>query len=143
LRSRDIALDVIEIYTVPFALLALGVGLIELKQRPSMGSWTAYGPALIAGFGPTIVVALANEGPAWREIMLLLAGTAVLIFGSQRQQRAPVTIGSTVLAITAFHALTLVDWTWLAVGITGVVLLILGASNERRRRAMDRYNRLR
>jgi hypothetical protein len=143
LRSRDIAFDVIEIYTVPFALLALGVGLIELKQRPSLGSWAAYGPALIAGFGPTVVMALANEGPAWREVMLLLAGIGVLIFGSQRQQRAPVTIGSIVLTITAFHALTLVDWTWLAVGIAGIVLLILGASSERRRRAMERYNRLR
>ena len=34
-------------------------------------------------------------------------------------------------------------WTWLAVGITGVVLVILGASSERRRRAMDRYNQYR
>lgn len=143
LRSQDIAIEFIEIYTVPFALLALGVGLIELKQRPSLGSWAAYGPALVAGFGPTVVMALANEGPAWREVMLLLAGIAVLVFGSQRQQRAPVTIGSIVLTITAFHALTLVDWTWLAVGITGIVLLILGASSERRRRAMERYNRFR
>jgi hypothetical protein len=88
-------------------------------------------------------MALANEGPWWREILLLLAGSAVLVFGSQNQQRAPVTIGSVVLTITAFHALTLVDWTWLAVGITGVVLVILGASSERRRRAVERYNRYR
>ncbi|GIH08189.1 hypothetical protein Rhe02_62560 [Rhizocola hellebori] len=143
LRSNDITFDIIEVYSVPFALLALWVGLIELKQRPQLGSWAAYGPALIAGFGPTVVMALANEGPWWREIVLLLAGSAVLTFGSQNQQRAPVTIGSVVLTITAFHALTLVDWTWLAVGITGVVLVILGASSERRRRAVERYNRFR
>ncbi|HCT79616.1 MAG TPA: permease [Micromonosporaceae bacterium] len=143
LRSNDVAFDLIEVYTVPFAALALAVGLVELRQRPQLGSWAAYGPALIAGFGPTIVMALANEGPWWREVLLLLTGTAVLIFGSQRQQRAPVTIGSIVLTITAFHALTLVDWTWLAVGITGLVLVILGASSERRRRAVDRYNRFR
>jgi hypothetical protein len=88
-------------------------------------------------------MALLNEGPAWREVALLLGATAVLIFGSQRQQQAPVTIGSIVLTIAAFHALTLVDWTWLAVGITGVVLVILGASSERRRRAMERYNQYR
>ncbi len=143
LRSNDVAFEFIEVYSVPFALLALWVGLIELKQRPQLGSWAAYGPALVAGFGPTVVMALANEGPIWREILLLVAGIAVLIFGSQKQQQAPVTIGSIVLTITAFHALTLVDWTWLAVGITGVVLVFLGASSERRRRAMDRYNRYR
>jgi hypothetical protein len=143
LRQADVDLNYIEIYTVPFALLALAVGLIELRQRPQLGSWAAYGPALISGFGPTIVVALAFEPPAERVIGLLVAGVAVLIWGSKRQQRAPVTIGAIVTTITAFHALTLVGTTWLAVGIAGVVLVILGASSERRRRALDRYNQFR
>ncbi|WP_020520203.1 SCO7613 C-terminal domain-containing membrane protein [Catelliglobosispora koreensis] len=143
LRQAAIDLNYIELYTVPFALLALGVGLIELKQRPQLGSWAAYGPALISGFGPTIVVSLATEPPPERVIGLLIAGVLVLIWGSKRQQRAPVTIGAIVTTITAFHALTLVGTTWLAVGIAGVVLVILGASSERRRRAMDRYNKFR
>ncbi|WP_425455288.1 SCO7613 C-terminal domain-containing membrane protein, partial [Allorhizocola rhizosphaerae] len=141
MRRADVALP--EAYTIPFALLALAVGIIEIRQRPHLGSWAAYGPALIAAFGPTVVVVIATEPNAARIIGLLVAGIAVLIWGSQTQQRAPVAIGAVVTTIVAFHALTLVGTTWLAVGIAGIVLLIIGASSERRRRATERYNKFR
>ncbi len=141
MRSADVALP--EAYTIPFALLALAVGLIEIRQRPHLGSWTAYGPALVIAFGPTVVVVLAVETHPARVVGLLLGGIAVLIWGSQTQQRAPVAIGAAVTTIVAFHALTLVGTTWLAVGIAGIVLLIIGASSERRRRATERYNKFR
>lgn len=141
MRSADIALP--EAYTIPFAALALAVGLIELRQRPHLGSWTAYGPALIAAFGPTVIVLIATGDNYLRTIGLLVAGIGVLVWGSQKQQQAPVAIGAAVTTIVAFHALTVVGWTWLAVGIAGIVLLVIGAGSERRRRATNRYNRFR
>jgi hypothetical protein len=132
-----------EFFTLPFALLVLFLGLHQLQQRPELGSWAAYGPALIAALGPTVALLLVADPPAVRLIGLLIAGLAVLIWGSQKQQRAPVAIGATAMAVAAFVALQAVSTTWLAVGIAGVVLLIIGASSERRRRATDRYNQYR
>jgi hypothetical protein len=132
-----------EFFTLPFALLVLVLGLHQLQQRPELGSWAAYGPALIAAFGPTVALLLVEDPPATRLIGLLVAGLVVLVWGSQKQQRAPVAIGATAMAIAAFVALQAVSTTWLAVGIAGVVLLIIGASSERRRRATERYSRYR
>ncbi|WP_144121919.1 SCO7613 C-terminal domain-containing membrane protein [Catellatospora sichuanensis] len=141
MRSADIALP--EAYTLPFALLALAVGLLELRQRPQLGSWAAYGPALIAGFGPTVVVVLVTDTNPIREVGLLVAAILTLVIGSRYGQQAPVAIGATVTVIAALHALTLVGTTWLGVLVGGIVLIVLGANSERRRRAADRYKQFR
>ncbi|GAB4049433.1 hypothetical protein GCM10028775_17820 [Catellatospora paridis] len=141
MRSADIALP--EAYTLPFALLALVVGLLELRQRPQLGSWAAYGPALIAGFGPTVVVVLVTDTNPIREVGLLVAAILTLVIGSRYGQQAPVAIGTAVTVIAALHALTLVGTTWLGVLVGGIVLIVLGANSERRRRAADRYKQFR
>jgi hypothetical protein len=142
MRDADIAVP--EAYTIPFALLALLVGQLELRQRPTLGSWAAYGPALVAGFGPTVIVVLMTEANPIREVGLLLAALLTLIYGSLREQQAPVAVGAVVLTITALHALTVVvDSILLAILIGGVILIILGASSERRRRATERYQQYR
>jgi hypothetical protein len=53
------------------------------------------------------------------------------------QQQAPVIVGATVTAIDAEHALVSLG-PWLVLIPVGFVLLVLGASNERRRRAQER-----
>ncbi|GAA1648817.1 hypothetical protein GCM10009679_62500 [Saccharothrix algeriensis] len=141
MRTADIALP--EAYTLPFALLALAVGLLELRQRPQLGSWAAYGPALIAGFGPTVVVVLVTTTNPIREVGLLVAAIITLVVGSRYGQQAPVAVGAAVTVIAALHALTLVGTTWLGVLIGGIVLIVLGANSERRRRATDRYRQFR
>ncbi|GAA2379252.1 hypothetical protein Cme02nite_17720 [Catellatospora methionotrophica] len=141
MRSADVALP--EAYTLPFALLALAVGLLELRQRPQLGSWAAYGPALIAGFGPTVVVVLVTDTNPIREVGLLVAAILTLVVGSRYGQQAPVAIGTAVTVIAALHALTLVGTTWLGVLVGGIVLIVLGANSERRRQAADRYKQLR
>ena len=65
---------VIEAYTLPFAAVALLAGLLELRQRPHLGSWVAYGPALIAAFVPTTAVVLTSDTADLREVLLLLGG---------------------------------------------------------------------
>lgn len=131
----DVALT--EAYTLPFAALALLVGVLELRHRPDLSSWTAYGPALLAAFVPTLVLVLATNTSDLRQVLLLLGAVATLIAGSMRQQQAPVVVGAVVTAITALHVLTLVG-PWLALIPVGIVLLALGATNERRRRTQDR-----
>ncbi|MEU4679406.1 permease [Micromonospora sp. NPDC023737] len=135
MRVADVALP--EAYTLPFAALALLVGVLELRQRPDMSSWVAYGPALVAAFVPSLAIVLATGSTTLRQVLLLLGAVAVLIFGSSSRQQAPVIVGAAVTAITAIHALFAFG-PWLALIPVGILLLVLGASNERRRRAQER-----
>ncbi|MFG1952139.1 SCO7613 C-terminal domain-containing membrane protein [Micromonospora sp. NPDC048830] len=135
MRVADVALP--EAYTLPFAALALLVGVLELRHRPDLSSWVAYGPALVAAFVPTLAIVLATDTSMLRQVLLLLGAVAVLIFGTTSQQQAPVIVGAAVTAITAVHALFSLG-PWLALIPVGLVLLVLGASNERRRRAQER-----
>ena len=134
---------VIEAYTLPFAAVALLAGLIELRQRPHLGSWVAYGPALVAAFVPTAAVVLTSDTADLREVLLLLGGVATLIFGAMRQQQAPVIVGAVVTAISAIHFTITQVGPYYVVFPIGVILLILGASNENRRRVQERLRSMR
>jgi hypothetical protein len=134
----DVALP--EAYTLPFAALALLVGVLELRHRPDLRSWVAYGPALVAALLPTLVIVLFGDGGNVRQVLLLLGGVATLIFGSTRRQQAPVIIGSVVTVLAALSLLTAFG-PWLVLIPVGLVLLVLGASNESRRRTQE-WNRV-
>ncbi|MFI2714467.1 SCO7613 C-terminal domain-containing membrane protein [Micromonospora sp. NPDC018662] len=131
----DVALP--EAYTLPFAALALLVGVLQLRHRPDLSSWVAYGPALVTAFLPTLAIVVATDSSMLRQVLLLLGAVAVLIFGSTSRQQAPVIVGATVTAVAAVHALFSLG-PWLVLIPVGIVLLVLGASNERRRRAQER-----
>jgi hypothetical protein len=132
----DVALP--EAYTLPFAVLALIVGVVEARHRPELSSWSAYGPALLAAFVPTIGVVLATEGDDLREVLLLLGAVGTLIVGSRLQQQAPVVVGAVATAIAAVHFATTLVGPWLVLVPVGMVLLFLGATNENRRRTQER-----
>lgn len=137
LLARTTQIEVPEAYTLPFAALALVVGIIELRHHPELGSWGAYGVALIAALGPTLVIVLVTDADPLRRVALLLAAAATLTIGSLRRQRAPVVVGGVVTTIAALHELLLAS-VWLMLVPLGVLLLALGATNEKRRREMQR-----
>ncbi|MBB2945579.1 hypothetical protein FB565_005312 [Actinoplanes lutulentus] len=129
-----------EAYTLPFATLALAVGVVEAHQRPDLSSWAAYGPALIAAFVPTMGIVLADAGGDTRPVLLLLGAVATLIVGSRTQQQAPVVIGTIATVFAAlWFGFNLVG-PWLVLVPVGVVLLFLGATSENRRRTQDIRN---
>jgi len=136
----DVALP--EAYTLPFALLALLVGLLELRHRAELSSWYAYGPALVAAFLPTLAILLTGDDSALRQVLLLLGGVATLIFGSYRRQQAPVIIGAVVTALATLRVLFSFG-PWLVLIPVGVLLLAFGASNENRRRTQERLRAVR
>jgi hypothetical protein len=129
-----------EAYTLPFALLALITGLIFLKRKPDLGSWVAYGPALVAGFGPSLAITLASDSPPLRRVLLIVAGVAAVAIGALRRQKAPVVVGAVVTVIATLHELILLakslPWPILLVLFAGagVLLVGLGATYEQRRR---------
>jgi hypothetical protein len=128
-----------EAYTLPFAAMALLVGIFEARTRPDLSSWAAYGPALLAAFVPTVGIVVANHDNEVRQVLLLLGAVGTLIVGSITRQQAPVVVGAaaTVIAALTFAA-TLVG-PWLVLVPVGVILLFIGATSESRRRTQERF----
>ncbi|MDI6098355.1 hypothetical protein QLQ12_07035 [Actinoplanes sp. NEAU-A12] len=126
-----------EAYTLPFAALALAVGVVEAHHRPDLSSWAAYGPALLAAFVPTIGIVLTGNGGDLRAVLLLLGAVATLIVGSRSRQQAPVVIGTAATVVAALAFAFTVGGPWLMLIPVGVVLLFLGASSENRRRTQE------
>ncbi|MGI5245389.1 SCO7613 C-terminal domain-containing membrane protein [Dactylosporangium sp. CA-139066] len=133
---------VVEAYTLPFAALALITGLIEIRNRPELGSWLAYGPALVAGFAPSLAIAVAQpDSPELRRVLLILAGVVTVAVGAIRQQKAPVAVGAGVTVIATVNELVRIGLPWwmmlLLFAGTGALLVSLGATYEQRQR-LDR-----
>jgi hypothetical protein len=128
-----------EAYTLPFAGLALVIGLIELRRRPTLGSWVAYGPALVAAFAPTLVIVLVSDGGPARRILLIVVAVLTVAIGAITQQQAPVVVGGVVTTVATLHELfllgRLMPW-WVPLLLftaAGALLISLGATYERRR----------
>jgi len=139
LAATDVTL--VEAYTVPAAAAAVFAGWTVARRRPGLSSWSAYGAALLAGFGPSVASGLLGEGDPVRRLALGVAGVAVVLVGARWRLRAPFVVGGGVLVLVAFHEMVLVwdlvpRWAPLAVG--GLALVAVATTYERRRRDLDR-----
>jgi hypothetical protein len=89
------------------------------------------------------VLVLSRDTTDTRELLLLVGAAATLIFGSMVKQQAPVIVGAVVTGISAIHfTVTRVGPYYVVIPI-GIILIILGANNENRRRAQERIRTLR
>ncbi|MDP9239663.1 MAG: hypothetical protein M3O55_03350, partial [Actinomycetota bacterium] len=139
-RLADIGITAPEAYTVPPAVFGVFLGWLRRRQRP-MSSWAAYGPGLAAGLLPSLV-ALYVQSPDWaRPLGLGAAALLVLLVGAWRRLQAPLLLGGGTLTAVAAHELApavaqLVSELprWLPLAAAGLLLLLIGATYEQRRR---------
>nr|WP_245714497.1 hypothetical protein [Micromonospora inyonensis] len=140
LAVADIAL--LEAYTLPAAGLALLAGLVALRTRTGLTSWTALGPGLAAALLPSLVAVLVGADPQpWRRLLLGAGALGVVLFGAVRRWQAPVVLGGVSLVPLALHEMVrswdlVPRWIFLAVG--GLALIGLATTYERRRRDLAR-----
>ncbi|GAB3078278.1 SCO7613 C-terminal domain-containing membrane protein [Micromonospora schwarzwaldensis] len=133
---------VLEAYTVPAAVLALGAGLLALRRRPGLTSWLALGPGLGAALLPSLVSVLVAADPQpLRRLALGVVALGAVLGGAARRWQAPVLLGAATLVPLALHELArswdlLPRWIFLALG--GLALIGLAATYERRRRDLTR-----
>ncbi|GII24983.1 SCO7613 C-terminal domain-containing membrane protein [Planosporangium mesophilum] len=132
---------VLEAYTLPAAAVALLAGWLAARTRPVLRSWSAYGPALLAVFGPSLAVLLTGVGEPARRLAVGGAAVIVVVAGSVRRRQAPVVVGGATLALVAVHEAVLV-WDlvprWIPLAIGGLLLVGLAVTYERRRRDVAR-----
>jgi hypothetical protein len=131
---------VIEAYTLPLAAVALFGGWLAARSRP-LGSWIAYGPALLAAFLPSLAPALALDASVARRVVVGAVALAVVLIGAHGRLQAPVIIGGGTLVLLPLPELVFL-WrvlpTWMPLTLAGLVLLACAITYERRRRDLAR-----
>lgn len=139
LWARDVGL--VEAYTVPFAVGALAGGVLAMRYHRELTSWEGYGVALAAVFLPSLAVIASGDDPPARRLGLGLVALVVVVAGAVRRRQAPVVVGGAVLVLLALRELVgLWDLLprWLPLAVAGLILLVLGATYEQRRRDVRR-----
>ncbi|MFK0220461.1 SCO7613 C-terminal domain-containing membrane protein [Streptomyces vinaceus] len=140
IRLSASGVQVPEAYTLPVTVPALVVGLLRRRRDPRASSWTAYGPGLGATLLPSLLAAWGD--PHWQRPLLLgLAALAVTLLGAHRRLQAPLLLGGATLAAVALHelapyAVQVADALprWLPPALAGLLLLVVGATYEKRLR---------
>ncbi|MET9960152.1 hypothetical protein ABZ128_14075 [Streptomyces sp. NPDC006326] len=129
-----------EAYALPVALPALAVGFLRRRRDPQASSWTAYGPGLAATLLPGLAALWGD--PHWlRPLLLGGAALGVTLAGAHRRLRAPLLLGGTAVAAVAVHELAPYVLQvvgalprWLPPALAGLLLLLVGATYEKRLR---------
>jgi hypothetical protein len=140
LLATAYGVHVVEAYTLPLAAVALFCGWLAARSRP-LGSWIAYGPALLAAFLPSLAPALALDASVARRVVVGAAALAVVLIGAHTRLQAPVIVGGGTLVLLPLPELVFV-WrvlpTWMPLTLAGVVVLGCAITYERRRRDLAR-----
>jgi hypothetical protein len=127
----------VEAYSLPAALVGLGVGFLAMRRDPELSSWVGYAPGLLAGLLPSLWLAIAGPGEPVRRAGVAGAALVLVIAGSVRRRQAPVVLGGGTLILMALHEATLA-WTlmppWLPIALSGAILLGMAITYERRLR---------
>ena len=128
--------DVIEAYTLPTALVLLGLGGWRMRQQPEWSSLANLAPGLSLALVPSLLAALP-EPTSLRALLLGIAALGVLLAGVATRWAAPLLVGGGVLAVLALvnlapYAVAVPQWVLFA--LVGAALLYLGVTWERRLR---------
>ncbi|WP_138760288.1 SCO7613 C-terminal domain-containing membrane protein [Modestobacter altitudinis] len=137
LAIGDAGVRVPEAYTLPLAAVLL---LYAGRRLRTGDSWSSWGPALVAAFGPSVVLSLVQ--PDLLRVLLVVVTatlttiTATGLTAASEGVRAPFLVGATSLVVVAVGRLAAVlpAAGSVAVAVAGVLLLGAGASYESRRR---------
>jgi hypothetical protein len=140
--------DAPEAYTVPAGAALVTLGLLRRRRDPAYSSWRAYGTGLSLALVPSLLRAVTDPGNL-RPMLLGLAALVVLCSGIARRLKAPLVIGGGVLAVDAIVQLSpyLVAFytavpRWSVIAGTGLLLLIVGMTYERRARELQALHEL-
>jgi hypothetical protein len=123
-----------EAYTLPVAVLLLGVGLAYLRRQPAASSWLVVGPALLVGLVPSTALAVFDQHPLRPMLVLVASGLATIVGLRLRWQAliAPAALCLCAVAFAQLEPYAVGAPRWLTLAIVGVLLITTGARYERR-----------
>ena len=142
-RLADAGVTAPEPYVLPIAAVALVLGHLRRRRDPRTRSFPAYGPGLTLLLVPSLVAGL-DDATLTRPLLLGGLALGVLLVGAARRLQAPLVIGGGVLAVDALQLLApyaAAPPRWLTLGAAGLLLVVVGATYEQRRRDLTRLRR--
>jgi len=134
-RLAIVGVTTVEAFTLPAAAFLASLGIWWHRREPDESSWTTWGPALVVALGPSVVLALGDPGVV-RPVVAVVAAAVVTLVGARWQRRAPFAIGAAALVVLGVQQLgPFVRQLprWVVFATVGTLLLVVGASYERRR----------
>lgn len=134
LRLALLDVRAVEAYTLPVAVLLLGVGLAYLRRQPAASSWLVVGPALLVGLVPSTALAVFDAHPLRPMLVLVATGVAIIVGLRLRWQAliAPAASCLCAVALAQLEPYAVGAPRWLTLAIVGVLLIATGARYERR-----------
>lgn len=133
-----------EAYTLPVSAALLVIGAVRRSRGTAANSWTAYGAGLTATLGPSLAAAWTDPGGP-RPLLLGIAAFVLVLAGARARLQAPLVLGAAVLLLDAARWLGPYAWEalaalpgWAPIAVLGLVLLLTGATYERRLRDLRR-----
>lgn len=128
------AVTAVEAFTVPLAVVALGIGAWFMARDASVRSVPALGAGLALAVLPSLPQALADPTSV-RALVLGGAALVALAAGWWRSWQAPFVVSAVVVALLVvvnLWPLAMAVQRWALFGLLGVVLLVIGVTWEAR-----------
>jgi hypothetical protein len=122
-----------EAYTLPAAAGLLLIAVPGL--RAGARSWAAAGAAVAVALVPSALVVVADP-TALRLVLVVVAAAALTVAGTLLHRQAPFVVGAATLLVVTVGRLapyTPLLPRWITLGAVGFLLLLVGATYERRR----------
>lgn len=132
-----------ELYTLPAAVLLVGMGAWRLRSEPRSSSFAMLGSGLTLTLLPSLLLAL-DEPVSVRGALIGAAGALVLAAGVQQRLAAPFVLGAATTGVLALRHLQPVAEAvprWISLGGVGLVLLVVGVTWEARRHNLETAQR--
>jgi hypothetical protein len=139
-RLSDLGVHQPEAYTLPSAAVLLVVGWFHLRGDAAAGTLRAWSSGLGLALVPSLLWVLADPVSV-RALLLGLACLGLVLLGSSRRWAAPFVWGSavgTVLVLRMVAPVALLIGPFVVFAVGGVVLLVVGATWERRLKDAER-----
>ena len=133
-RLLDQGVDVVEAYTLPSALALVVVGAWRLRQDDRSATVTVLAPGLALATVPSLL-AMLDDPYSLRALLLGAACLGLTLAGAALRWSAPLVVGSVVGALVVLRELApyaAAVPTWVSIGISGAVLLLVGITWESR-----------
>lgn len=122
----------IEAFTAPLVVLLGVIGWVQWRRDATAPTMLTMAPSLSAALLPSTWVAVADGG-ALRLLAVTALGVVALVVGLSRHWKAPVTVGTLVLAVVAItQGGPLIEYVpgWITLIGGGAVLLAVGVAWE-------------
>jgi cell division protein FtsW (lipid II flippase) len=142
-RLWDLGVHVPEAYTLPSALALIAVGAWRLRGDDRSATLTVLTPGLALATVPSLV-AMLDEPYSLRALLLGAACLVLTLAGAALRWSAPLIVGATVGGLLVLRELApyAADVpTWLSIGLSGAVLLLVGITWENRMNDVRRASR--